>query len=69
MVLDFGGNIVDALLMGTRAAIFDTRIPKTELQELGDGQFDFDLQGDTEDMVTIEGRENMPICVTLNKVI
>ncbi|KAF9969676.1 Exosome complex component RRP42 [Actinomortierella ambigua] len=68
MVLDYGGNVIDALLMGTRAAIFDTRIPKTELQELGDGQFDFELQDDTEDMITIEGRENIPICVTLNKI-
>ncbi|KAF9167153.1 Exosome complex component RRP42 [Actinomortierella ambigua] len=68
LILDYGGNIIDALLMGTRAAIFDTQIPKTQLQEFGDGQFDFELQDDTEDMVTIEGRENMPICVTLNKI-
>lgn len=59
---------MDAIFMGTRAAIFDTRIPKTEVQDLGDGQFEFEVLDDAEDTDIVEGREDMPICVTLNKV-
>jgi exosome complex component RRP42 len=69
LVLDYGGNLVDAVFMGTRAAIFDTRIPKTEVQDLGDGNFDFEVLDDAEDTEIVEGREDMPICVTLNKVL
>ncbi|KAF9093530.1 Exosome complex component RRP42 [Mortierella sp. GBA35] len=68
LVLDYGGNLVDAVFMGTRAAIFDTRIPKTEVQDLGDGNFDFEVLDDVEDTEIVEGREDMPICVTLNKI-
>ncbi|KAG0285156.1 Exosome complex component RRP42 [Linnemannia gamsii] len=68
LVLDYGGNLVDAVFMGTRAAIFDTRIPKTEVQDLGDGNFDFEVLDDAEDTEIVEGREDMPICVTLNKI-
>jgi len=68
LILDYGGNLIDALFMGTRAAIFDTRIPKTEVQDLGDGNFDFEVLDDAEDTEIVEGREDMPICITLNKV-
>lgn len=68
LVLDYGGNLMDAIFMGTRAAIFDTRIPKTEVQDLGDGQFEFEVLDDAEDTDIVDGREDMPICVTLNKV-
>ncbi|KAF9934795.1 Exosome complex component RRP42 [Linnemannia zychae] len=68
LILDYGGNLVDAIFMATRAAIFDTRIPKTEVQDLGDGNFDFEVLDDAEDTDIVEGRENMPICVTLNKI-
>lgn len=59
---------MDAIFMGARAAIFDTRIPKTEVQDLGDGQFEFEVLDDAEDTDPVEGREDMPICITLNKV-
>ncbi|KAG0201286.1 Exosome complex component RRP42 [Mortierella sp. GBA30] len=68
LVLDYGGNLMDAIFMGTRAAIFDTRIPKTEVQDLGDGQFEFEVLDDAEDTDAVEGREDMPVCVTLNKI-
>ncbi|KAF9985795.1 Exosome complex component RRP42 [Modicella reniformis] len=68
LVMDYGGNLMDAIFMGTRAAIFDTRIPKTEVQDLGDGQFEFEVLDDAEDTDIVEGREDMPICVTLNKI-
>ncbi|KAF9156322.1 Exosome complex component RRP42 [Linnemannia schmuckeri] len=43
-------------------------IPKTEVQDLGDGNFDFEVLDDAEDTEVVEGREDMPICVTLNKI-
>jgi len=66
--MDYAGNLMDAIFMGTRAAIFDTRIPKTKIQDLGDGQFEFEVLDDVEDTDNVEGREDLPICVTLNKV-
>ncbi|KAG0354020.1 ribosomal protein S5 domain 2-type protein [Gamsiella multidivaricata] len=68
LVMDYGGNVMDAIFMGARAAIFDTRIPKTEVQDLGDGQFEFEVLDDAEDTDIVDGREDMPICVTLNKI-
>ncbi|KAI1300538.1 Exosome complex component RRP42 [Mortierella claussenii] len=68
LVMDYGGNLMDAIFMGARAAIFDTQIPKTEVQDLGDGQFEFEVLDDAEDTDIVEGREDMPICVTLNKI-
>ena len=59
---------MDAIFMGARAAIFDTKVPKTEVQDLGDGQFEFEVLDDAEDTDLVEGREDMPIVVTLNKV-
>ena len=68
LILDYGGNLMDAIMMGTRAAVFDTKIPKTEVQDLGDGQFEFEVLDDAEETDLVEGKEDMPICVTLNKV-
>ncbi|KAF9103547.1 Exosome complex component RRP42 [Mortierella sp. AM989] len=68
LVMDYGGNLMDAIFMGARAAIYDTRIPKTEVQDLGDGQFEFEVLDDAEDTDIVHGREDMPICVTLNKI-
>ncbi|KAF8979053.1 Exosome complex component RRP42 [Entomortierella lignicola] len=68
LVMDYGGNLMDAIFMGTRAAIYDTRIPKTEVQDLGDGQFEFEVLDDAEDTDIVDGRDDMPICVTLNKI-
>ncbi|KAF9919042.1 Exosome complex component RRP42 [Lobosporangium transversale] len=68
LVLDYGGNLMDAIFMGVRAAIYDTKIPKTEVQDLGDGQFEFEVLDDEEDIDFVHGREDMPICITLNKI-
>ncbi|KAF9421040.1 Exosome complex component RRP42 [Entomortierella beljakovae] len=68
LVMDYGGNLMDAIFMGARAAIYDTKIPKTQVQDLGDGQFEFEVLDDVEDTDVVEGREDMPVCVTLNKI-
>jgi exosome complex component RRP42 len=54
--------------MATKAALYNTRIPKTQIQDLGDGEFEFEVLDDVEDAERLDGIENIPIGVTLNKV-
>lgn len=66
--MDCAGNLLDCIVMTTRAALFNTRIPKTEIQDLGDGEFEFDVVDDIEDAEPIVGWDRSPISVTLYKV-
>ncbi|GAB5585592.1 hypothetical protein Unana1_00492 [Umbelopsis nana] len=68
MILDYSGNVLDAVFMAAKAALFNTRIPKTQIQDLGDGEFEFEVLDDVEDAEQLEGIENIPIGVTLNKI-
>ncbi|KAL0081842.1 ribosomal protein S5 domain 2-type protein [Phycomyces blakesleeanus] len=68
MVMDCAGNLFDCIVMTTRAALFNTRIPKTEIQDLGDGEFEFEVMDDVEDAEAIAGWENLPMSVTLYKI-
>ncbi|KAL1915816.1 uncharacterized protein VTP21DRAFT_6204 [Calcarisporiella thermophila] len=68
MILDYGGNAVDALFIATRAALFNTRIPKTVVQDVGDGQVEFEVLDDVEQADRLEGMENIPLCVTVNRL-
>jgi exosome complex component RRP42 len=68
MVMDAAGNLLDCIVMTTRAALYNTRIPKTEIQDLGDGDFEFEVVDDVEDAEPIKGWENLPISVTLYKI-
>ncbi|GAA5804100.1 ribosomal protein S5 domain 2-type protein [Thamnidium elegans] len=68
MVMDAAGNLLDCVVMTTRAALYNTRIPKTEIQDLGDGDFEFEVVDDVEDAEPIQGWENLPISVTLYKI-
>ncbi|KAI8382256.1 ribosomal protein S5 domain 2-type protein [Blakeslea trispora] len=68
MVMDAAGNLLDCVVMTTRAALHNTRIPKTEIEDLGDGDFEFEVMDDVEDAEPIKGWDNSPISVTLYKV-
>ncbi|KAI8092767.1 ribosomal protein S5 domain 2-type protein [Halteromyces radiatus] len=68
MVMDCAGNLFDCIVMTTRAALHNTRIPKTEIQDLGDGEFEFDVVDDIEDAESIIGWDRSPISVTLYKI-
>lgn len=59
---------MDAIFIATKAALFNTRIPKTQIQDMGDGEFEFEVLDDVEDAERLEGVENVPVGVTLNKV-
>lgn len=66
--MDCAGNLFDCIVMTVRAALFDTRIPRTELQDLGDGEYEFEVMDDVEDAVAIADWDRLPISVTLYKV-
>ncbi|KAI8073074.1 ribosomal protein S5 domain 2-type protein [Gongronella butleri] len=68
MVMDCDGNLFDTIVMTTRAALQDTRIPKTEIQDMGDGEFEFDVMDDVEEAEPLEGWQQSPVSVTLYKV-
>ncbi|KAI8976959.1 ribosomal protein S5 domain 2-type protein [Pilobolus umbonatus] len=68
MVMDAAGNLLDCIVMTTRAALHDTRIPKTEIQDMGDGDFEFEIVDDIEDAEPIKGCDQLPLSVTLYKI-
>ncbi|KAI7863722.1 ribosomal protein S5 domain 2-type protein [Spinellus fusiger] len=68
MVMDCAGNLLDCIVMTTRAALFNTRIPKTEIQDLGEGEFEFEVMDDVEDAEPVVGWEQLPLAVTLYKI-
>ncbi|KAI7854002.1 ribosomal protein S5 domain 2-type protein [Circinella umbellata] len=68
MVMDCAGNLLDCIIMTTRSALFDTRIPKTEIQDLGDGEYEFEVMDDVEDAEPIGNWNRLPLAVTLYKI-
>ncbi|KAI8391508.1 ribosomal protein S5 domain 2-type protein [Radiomyces spectabilis] len=68
MVMDCAGNLLDCIVMTTRAALFNTRIPKTEIQDLGEGEYEFEVVDDVEDAEAIQDWDRLPIAVTLYKI-
>lgn len=68
LVLDYDGNLLDTIFLATRAALQNTRIPKTEIQDIGNGQLEFEISDDIEDAEKIKGWEDVPVTVSLNKI-
>ncbi|OZJ04897.1 hypothetical protein BZG36_02510 [Bifiguratus adelaidae] len=68
LVLDYDGNVFDAITIATRATLFNTRIPKTTIADMGEGAMEFEVLDDVEEAERIEGWDNVPISVTLNKI-
>ncbi|KAG8896181.1 hypothetical protein FRB99_009028 [Tulasnella sp. 403] len=100
VVISDSGNVADALMMASRAALWDLRIPRTrglqyrgtkgglntdedmEIEENKPDAFkaavtstrkakdpvDFELEDYWDDGAPLEGRESLPVCVTLNLV-
>lgn len=66
--MDCAGNLMDCVAIATRAALFDTRVPKTEIQDLGDGEYEFEVMDDVEDAEPIPGLERLPVSMSLYKV-
>lgn len=65
LVLDYGGNLLDAIFLATRGALHNTRIPRATVEQ-SDGRLEFDIADEETEIV--RGWEDVPMCVTLNKV-
>lgn len=53
LVLDLDGSVVDAIAIGCRAALHDTKIPKVEIQKDGDEE-DFEIDDDPEQATRVD---------------
>lgn len=67
IVLQIGGNLEDVLSIAARAALFNTKFPKVEINDLGDGQVDFEPVVDEQDLQCLD-ISNVPIALTLHRV-
>ncbi|KAJ3277374.1 Exosome complex component RRP42 [Borealophlyctis nickersoniae] len=65
LILDYGGNLLDAILIATRGALHNTRIPRTMVEQ-SDGHVEFDIA--EEETEVVNGWENVPACVTVTKI-
>ncbi|KAI0226077.1 hypothetical protein L0F63_005128, partial [Massospora cicadina] len=68
LVLGMGGNLVDALSYATYAALAETRVPATVVEDVGQGNMEFELVGDDGKAMHLPGYENVPVIVTLSKL-
>lgn len=53
LVLDLDGSVIDAISIGCKAALHDTKIPKVEIQKDGDEE-DFEVDDDPEQATRID---------------
>jgi len=65
MVMDSGGNLFDAICIATRAALYNTRIPKVQLT--GPDKTDVEVEDDLQLAQRLK-TENLPVCITLFKI-
>ncbi|KAJ1676956.1 hypothetical protein EV182_007178 [Spiromyces aspiralis] len=72
LVLDYDGNLTDALFMTTRAALSDTRLPKVVVESITDDdgvvQQEFEIVDDPDASEPVRGSHNIPVTVTLYQV-
>ncbi|EGC37720.1 hypothetical protein DICPUDRAFT_29826 [Dictyostelium purpureum] len=67
IVLDSDGNLFDALSIATRAALYNTRLPRVKAIQGEYEEITFEVSDDPEDTLSLS-IENAPICVTLTKI-
>ncbi|KAH9256775.1 hypothetical protein BASA83_008850 [Batrachochytrium salamandrivorans] len=65
LIMDYGGNVLDTILMAVRGALHNTRLPKVIVEET-DGHCEFDIADDETEVLC--GRENVPIAMTLSRI-
>lgn len=65
LVLDLDGSVIDAISIGCKAALQDTKIPKVEVQQDGDEE-DFEVDDDPEHATRLDvGRVPLTVSVGL----
>ncbi|KAI9472368.1 MAG: ribosomal protein S5 domain 2-type protein [Benjaminiella poitrasii] len=68
MVMDAAGNLLDCIVMTTRATLHNTRVPKTQLIDLEDGNVEFEIIDDVEEAEPLKDCVNLPVTVSLYKI-
>ncbi|KAJ3090393.1 Exosome complex component RRP42 [Quaeritorhiza haematococci] len=70
LVLDYGGNLLDTIVLATRGALLNTRIAKCTVEEVGTGdggpRYEFDVAD--EETEPVKGAADLPVCLTLSKI-
>eukprot|EP00698_Gefionella_okellyi_P012479 TRINITY_DN3360_c0_g1_i2.p1 TRINITY_DN3360_c0_g1~~TRINITY_DN3360_c0_g1_i2.p1 ORF type:complete len:180 (+),score=34.80 TRINITY_DN3360_c0_g1_i2:488-1027(+) len=65
LVLDIGGNLIDAISIATRAALLRTELPKTDILHSEEGEAEVKLS----DSETVPlPAQNVPVCITMAKI-
>ncbi|KAJ3018903.1 Exosome complex component RRP42 [Thoreauomyces humboldtii] len=65
LVLDYGGNLLDAIFLATRGALHNTRIPRATVEQ-SDGRVEFEIAD--EETEVVRGWEDVPVAVSLSKI-
>ncbi|KYQ92002.1 hypothetical protein DLAC_06826 [Tieghemostelium lacteum] len=69
MVLDSDGNLLDALSIAIRAALYNTVLPKIKVITSEYQEITFEVSEDPEDVISLKDAiENVPIFITLNQI-
>jgi len=68
LVVYNNGNLYDTMGIATKAALYDTRIPKIEVvPSETPGEMDIEVDADPEATIVFDAT-NVPICITLTKI-
>jgi len=66
LILECSGNLLDAISIAVKAALYDTRLP--DLTVIGEGaERDIEVSDDPYDIIPLDV-SNVPVLVTLNKI-
>lgn len=65
LILEFGGNLLDVLFLAVRGALYTTKMPQVNVESF-EGAFEYEIG--SEEILTIKGREDIPVSVTFIKV-
>jgi exosome complex component RRP42 len=65
LILNYNGNLLDAIMIATRAALGNTKIGKCSVEEAS-GKFEFDISD--EETESLQGWRDVPISVTVCKI-
>ena len=65
LILEFGGNLLDVLFLAVRGALYTTKMPQVTVESF-EGAFEYEVG--QEEILSIKGREDIPVSVTFMKI-
>ena len=67
LILEYGGNILDAISIAVKAALYNTDIPNLEVSTGDEGELEINLPDDPLDVKQIS-TNNCPVLITLSRI-